>query len=60
MRYLALALMLFASGCATTGVDSYCHVAKPIIVGEGDVAVISDDLAKQIYEHDLKYQELCQ
>ena len=52
-------LLLGVSGCVPSLVNDYCLIAKPILVSEADIAVISDALVADILAHDEQYEAVC-
>ena len=57
--YAALVTALLLTSCAGIGSvnNSYCQVAKPILIGKDDT--LSDTTARQILQHNLTGKKLC-
>lgn len=54
----ALCLMATLSlGCAKSGSDSFCAVAKPVWIADADV--LTDVTARQVLEHNETWERLC-
>lgn len=50
--------VMLCAGCATNGVEnSYCSIAKPIYITQGDE--LTDDTAREILDHDEVGAKLC-
>ena len=55
---MLLASLMLLSACSTSGSgNGFCAVAKPILVGDGDV--FTDETARQVLAHNLTGRELC-
>ena len=59
MKLTGLMMLLSASGCAGNSVNDYCLIAKPILVSEADLQIISDALVTDILAHDEQYDAVC-
>tara|TARA_R100001198_G_C5143659_1_gene156307 strand:- start:323 stop:541 length:219 start_codon:yes stop_codon:yes gene_type:complete len=57
---IVIATSLFVASCGTSlSGNNYCNIASPILLEEGDVNAISDNLAKDLLIHNTVYEKLC-
>tara|TARA_R110000744_G_scaffold131019_1_gene238994 strand:- start:292 stop:471 length:180 start_codon:yes stop_codon:yes gene_type:complete len=54
----AISLLVVSCGTSISG-NNYCNIASPIFLEEGDVDIISDNLAKDLLVHNSVYEKLC-
>ena len=57
MKLMLLMLVIFVSGCATTGHAPECDVWQPIYIGIDDD--LTDETITQIFKHNEKGRKIC-
>mgnify|MGYP003676194734 CR=1 FL=1 len=55
---IATSLLVVSCGASISG-NNYCNIASPILLEEGDVDIISDNLSKDLLVHNSVYDKLC-
>lgn len=56
---IVIATSLLVVSCGSISGNNYCNIASPILLDEGDVDVISDNLSKDLLIHNTVYEKLC-
>lgn len=54
----AISLLVASCGASISG-NNYCNIASPILLEEGDVDIISDNLSQDLLIHNSVYEKLC-
>lgn len=56
---LMMLLLTLIAGCASSHLDTYCIIAKPIYLEKKDLSSISPLLSREVLLHNETYHSLC-